>query len=689
MLKKIKSFFDKFYDKVPFLINLIYDLAAITVSFELGFYFKVAYGICVFISLELLHILKIPQFVFKNFNLVAVLLPAIGMFQPLYKLFRYQQEIVSVIPFKSVKFLAMANYLICVWVIAGIICAKYNKDGIKRAVRSLLSAGGLLFVFFIFLPSDTFIGNAEEFEMTYNMFIGNFLHAYAVYALPAVLLLMCIKGDVFDYIADILSGITLAVFVQYQFLNNHLPLLGTAESDFAENIGLVVGNMLIWILLIFLPMSLRKISKEKLGRLSTILGACPIAFFIVAYVLTLVSAPTYAYHIMNEYFFDPADQYTLSSERNVSVFLLDAYDQQYLYTLLDEQPELFDDLKDFTMYTDAVSLYDSTTTSMSQMFGGCTFDNTLNIHDWMDNGWNSESTVSFYEALHNNGYTVNSYNFPAPYPEYLLGKFDNLCQYDEPVELEPSEFNYKEFAESMRTLSMYRAFPYVVKQFINIGKYDFKNFVEYEDLPDAMYMNEDYEANLSSLSLTNNSGIFTLSHLKGTHLPYDSSIESVHCLKILAEYCNQLKALGIYDKTTIIVVSDHGEHKEGPSSQPICLIKRAGDSSSSISFNASPVYFEDIIPTLAEVCGICGEGTANPYGTSIFSLTENMSRERTWYDRVRNDSYPPVFNTGRLSYAGIYNTYYAYEFIGTYDDLYQMTINNNVSYIYPMTEYFG
>lgn len=688
MLKKIKSFFDKLYNKVPFLVNIIYDLLAITVSFELGFYFKIAYGISVFAALELLHILKIPQNVFKNFNLVAVLLPAVGMFYPIYKLFRLQQDLHSVIPFGAFKALFLANYLISVWVIAGIICAKFTKDGIKRSVRALLSAGGLLFVLFIFLPSDTFIGNAEEFEMTYNMFIGKFLHAYAIYALPAVLLLICIEGDVFDYITDILSGITLAIFVQYQFLNNHLPLLGTADSDFAENIGLVVSNMLIWILLISLPMSLRKISKEKLGRVATIVGICPTVFFILAYVLTLISAPSYAYHITSEYFFDPVDQYTLSSEKNVTVFLLDAYDQKYLNTLLEEQPELFDDLKDFTMYTDAVSVYDSTTTSMSQMFGGCNFDNTLDIHDWMANGWNSDDTVSFYEALHDNGYTVNSYNFPAPYPEYLLGKFDNLCQYDKPIEQEPSEFDYEDFAESMRTLSMYRAFPYVIKQFIPIDKYDFKNYVEFEDMPDAMYMNEDYEANLS-LSLTDNSGTFSITHLKGTHLPYDSSVESAHCLRIIAEYCNQLKALEIYDKTTIIVVSDHGEHQEGPSSQPICLIKRAGDSASSITFNASPVYFMDIIPTLAEASGICGEGSENPYGTSIFSLTEDMDRERTWYDRVRNESYPPVFNTGRLSYAGIYNTYYAYEFTGSYADLYQMTLDRNATYIYPMTEYFG
>ncbi len=689
MLKKIHSFFSKCYDLLSPLINLIYILTAATVSFELGYYFKIAYGISVFVALELLHILKIPQNVFKNFNLIAVLLPAGGMFYPIYKLFRLQQDLHSVIPFGAFKALFLANYLICVWVIAGIICAKYTKEGIWHAIKSLLAAGGVLFVLFVFLPTDSFIANAEEFELTYGMFVGNFLHAYAIYALPAVLLLICIQGKLFDTIADICFGVILAFYIQVQFLNNHLGLLGTSEATFAENIPLVVFNLILWIVLVSLPAVIRQILDGKLSKLANLLDFVPIALFLVSFTLTLITAPSYAYHITTDFYFDPSEQYTLSSDSNVVVFVLDAYDEHYLDKLFDEQPELFDDLHDFTVYTDAVSVYDSTSTSMSQMFGGCVFDNTLNIHEWLENGWCSDKTVSFYNSLHEAGYTVNGYNMCVPYPEYLEGKIDNLHMYDEPIELEPAEFEYDKLAESLRTLSMYRAFPYVVKQFIPIGDYDFKNFVEFEDVIDADYLNEDYEANLN-LTVTGDAKYVSIVHLNGAHLPYDCYVESEHCIRILSEYCRQLKTLGIYDNTSIIVLSDHGEHLEGPACQPICLIKPAGASSSSLTMDASPVYFEDIMPTIAELAGINPIADSNnPYGTSIFSLNEDMSRERTWYDRVRNDSYPPVFNTGHLSYAGIYNTYYAYEFTGTYDDLYDMTINDNVSYIYPMTEYFG
>lgn len=689
MLKKIHDSVSKFYDKIPYLVNIIYDLLAIMVSFELGFYFKIAYGISIFIALEALHILKIPQNVFKNFNLAAVLLPALVLLFPFLNLLLIQEHYVSVIPLEAVKFLFAAHYIFSIWLTAGIFCAKYTKEGMIRAVKSLLSVGGLLFVFFIFLPTDSFIANANDFQLTYSMFIKEFLHAYSVYALPSVLILMCVHGAVFEYISDLLFGITLAVFVQYQFLNGHLALLGTSEADFLNNVPLIVINMLIWIVLISLPMALRQISKNKLSKIANVIGIFPIAFFLVSFTISLIAAPSYVFHITAEYYFDPSEQYSLSKDENVVVFILDAYDQDLLNKIIEEQPELLENYNDFTIYTDAVSVYDSTNTSLSQMFGGCQFDNTLTADEWLETGWNSDKTLSFYNNLHNNDYTVNFYNMIIPSLDCLEGKFDNLSKYDEPIELTPAVFDYYKFVKSMRALSLYRGLPYVFKQFIPIGDYEFTTFVLFDDYSTANYSNEDYEANLS-LSIGNNSKTLSITHLKGTHLPYDAEVESVHLLQIMSEYLNQLKALGIYDNTSIIIMSDHGEHRETVACQPIFMVKRAGASSDTITFDASPIYYEDIMATLAELTNLCPiADPSNPYGTSIFSLNEDTIRTRVWYDRAQDTDYPTVFQIGRLAHAGIYNTYYKYEFTGTFNDLYQMTANGNITEIYPMNQYFG
>ena len=690
MLKKLNKLILKIYDIMPVLFNALYDIGALAFAFQLGIFFKISYGVAVFIALEALHFLKVPQTMFTNPNIIATLVTAAGTFYPLYLLFRYEQTIIEVIPYKSVKFLFLTNYIMTIMLISGIICALIAKkfDGFKRFLRALFVAGGLLFVLFIYLPTDSFVSNYDQFEMTYSMFIGNYLLAYATYAVPSVFVLTCIQGERFTHVADVLSGVMLAMYVQFTFLNNELGLLGTSDAGLNERIPLLIFNALIWALIIAVPSAVRHISKNKLGKLSTGVGFFTIALVLVSYVLTLTMAPSDVFNLTSEFYFDPSDQYVLSANKNVVVFVWDAYDESYIdYNLL-ENPDLFDELNDFTVYTDACSVYDSTVTSMNQMFGGCTFDNTLTFNDWSNNGWNSDNTIKFYSDLHDNGYVVNAYNFPSHHLECIDGKIDNLYRYDTPKPLEVDDFDYDDFNKSMKALTLYRAFPYIVKQFIPINEYNYKNFVIYKDIEDADYQNLDFLNNMN-LSLGDFDSCISIQHLNGTHLPNDPVISSQECLTLLAEYCDQLKELGIYDKTTIIILSDHGEHHEGLSSQPIFMIKEADTVHSEMMFDSSPVYHEDIIGTIAVNAGLC-TASSNPYGTSIYDFNESSVRTRIWYDRVRNDSYPTVYNTGHLSYAGIYNTYYAYEFEGPYENLWARTVEElEPTEIYPMREYFG
>ena len=101
---------------------------------------------------------------------------------------------------------------------------------------------------------------------------------------------------------------------------------------------------------------------------------------------------------------------------------------------------------------------------------------------------------------------------------------------------------------------------------------------------------------------------FRFYHITGAHTPYkmneniqvvpvgQSSEEqqAVGVLKIVAEYLSRLKALGVYDRTTVIVTADHGYKQHSSVEQsPLFMVKLSG---SSHPFDTSdlPLSFADL-----------------------------------------------------------------------------------------------
>ncbi len=103
-----------------------------------------------------------------------------------------------------------------------------------------------------------------------------------------------------------------------------------------------------------------------------------------------------------------------------------------------------------------------------------------------------------------------------------------------------------------------------------------------------------------------------------------------------------MKELGVYDDSLIIIISDHGIHDgvDGISfpkaSTPLFLIKEQNINRNEICLNNSPIYHEDIIPTILVNCGLYYEGDEKIIGNSIYDFKEGDLRERIWYDRDFN-----------------------------------------------------
>lgn len=577
-------------------------------------------------------------------------------------------------------------FLLSIWFYYS-ACPEITKNFKKRFVFSILIMASLVFLFVIYLPFDSFVSNINDFEFDCTNFTMLLVEVFGVSTIGLAMLLNTLKPKFFWNVYKGLIALNIAVFIQYMFLNSHLSLLGVANDNSSSTLITIV-NLVIWIVIFAVCYLVPIFLKNNWINIYRILSVIILGYHIAALVVLLVLAPSQVFKIEKEYYFDASDQFTLSSNKNVIVFVFDAYDNSLLKETVEKNPSYLDGLEDFTVYTNTSCVFDSTVTSMNQMFGGCGFDNTLTTTEWLDKGWNSETTNMFYDGLHNEGYICNGYNFELPFKEYAMNKLDNVKKYDNPESIKPSYFDLFKFYNDFELLACYRIAPYFIKNFISFDTDAFKYYSIYPMSDVSSYSNSQYLENMNYKYVDSN--IFTVNHLHGIHSPCIVEDEVENCAKIMNSLIDQLKASGVYDNSTIIFMSDHGYHNEdvpeGWGSTPILIIKEPGNSFEDTKFSSAPVSTADILGTIAVNVGL---SDAEAIGTSIYDFDENSSRVRYFYDRVRDPSLPDVYSKGKLSYIIMYNAFAEYVIDGDSSVIYGVDPFENGNNIFPMKEYFG
>lgn len=110
-----------------------------------------------------------------------------------------------------------------------------------------------------------------------------------------------------------------------------------------------------------------------------------------------------------------------------------------------------------------------------------------------------------------------------------------------------------------------------------------------------------------------------------------SELEAKGSLKILYYYIEQLKRLGKYEESTIIVIADHGiqvDFKESGNPIPLVLVKEAMVSQKQLKISKAPVSQKEFIPTILQAMKI----ESGMYGRTYEQVPENEKNKRIHAD---------------------------------------------------------
>lgn len=523
-----------------------------------------------------------------------------------------------------------------------------KKKNLKKAVDSFPSCFLFLFMLLIFGPAEIFFANITEFEFLYGEFAGYMAILFLVSVLLLTAVLTIMPEKIHRIVLSVIFGISLAGYLQIMFLNKNLDLLGVNPNGYQVQTSRWIGNMVIWLAVIAAVIALAILKKEIWKKLVSYLASFLICIQVVALVSLLATAPQEAYkRLQGSDRLSGEDQYTVSANENIIVFVLDYFSSLYLQQMLEVYPDGADCLHDFTYYSNADCTYYGTFPSLAHMLTGCEVDPTVSIDEWCRSIWENESTVDFYRELKDNNYKANVYTTDsnvltsANGCKILRDKISNVTN-------EPREVSVDTdlLIKTLVKMSCYRMAPDVLKQqfYTNVSEYS----LIVEDLGEGILQtNSDFYAKLKEqgLKADKSSNYFIVQHLIGTHefntdengnYREKTSVEETArgCMTIMEAYLNQLKELGVYDDATIIITADHGGcDKEDL--QVIYFVKTPGETHEVSPVTNAPVSHCDLLPTVAQMAGL----DYSQYGNPIFDFNQDDQRERTLWLRTEDPDY--------------------------------------------------
>ena len=554
----------------------------------------------------------------------------------------------------------------------------------KWLLSLLLSLFTPLTLFF-YGPFEIYGNNMDEFKFV----LGDFwlLCGLVAFAGAAVLfgLLMLLRGRAFDVCFSLIFGLSLMFFVQ----GNYLSLSAGALSGdgVGETISMVqnIINLAIWIVVVagcIVAMLLLHKYSEIIRLAATVAVIALVGMTVISFTVISLTTDVYATEkegyqgdlsITNEVL-TVKNLDTLATENNIVVFIVDRFDYTYMDKALQECPEIFADLEGFIHFSDYITLYPRTYPGVPHIVTGVENDFSGSRHSYMKEAYGQSP---YLQALKEQDFDINVYT--DDYYGYV-----NATHMRDFVSNTSGNVSYKiikraSLSMDMIRISLYRYVPFLVRHTLgNVSTPMYDKYVDY-DLEQPEYstdMKEVYDALTDGefTFRTAENGISYI-HISGCHLPNhygpdfdpatseersDSNVGMKVSFKIITAYINEMKRMGVYENSTVIILGDHcniGSDTDLPYKPHVTTLiaKPAGVSEGAMKESKAQIGAQDV---LATVLTAAGSGKAADFGENIFDIPEDEDRSRRYLFQIVDGSL----------YEGNY-TNAVYEIIGPGKDL--------------------
>ena len=542
----------------------------------------------------------------------------------------------------------------------------------ERVLFGFLAAFFFTFTIFFVAPLEIVAGSSTS--LIYSM--GDVWWVLIAPCLGMVafitLVLAVLRGRAFGVALLAVVGVGLCAYVQALFLNTGLPAADGATIAWADYMDMQIISTAVWVIVIAAAVAFAILYSRRAQGVAALVSVFLVAVQAIG-LASLVVAPsdgaetsTGGKVVMTE------DQlFTVNPNHNVIVFVLDTYDTAYLTRVLGRNPNLLDGLTGFTNYENATSAMIPTRFAIPEMMTGQmpSFDEAFSTYKQQ-----RYARSDFLDQVHDANYSIGLYT-----DSLTIGRLSAEEQYGitsktvNMHDLPDSMMDVRGTLYSLYQIGLYRdvlwplkwAFWYYTDQ-INQSMAAYSDDAVPEEtiyvMDDIRYYNRLCDFGLS-LEEGDYAGGYRFIHLLGSHYPftYDEDVndlgednsdvfkQSQGAIKIVTAYIDELKRLGVYENTTMIITADHGYwtitlDPIEETSTPIMFVKpeqSAEADAQPIATDEKPVSHLDLQATVLDAMGLDYSEYSSRDEWAGYSMLRDIDPDRKRY-YLTTDSEPDL-----------------------------------------------
>lgn len=513
-----------------------------------------------------------------------------------------------------------------------------------RLLRALLASLFLVATLFVVPPLE--IVGQSTFGLLFGFYdiLPLVLGAGAVTVAVLALALSALRGRAFDVALGLVAAIGISCYLQALLMNSALPVANGDGLNLARFVPITVTSALVWVA-VLAAMLLLACKRPKANRIVALGAAAVLVVVQAAGVVSVATSPRALDGLHAERVIATHEGlFTLSPEQNTVVFVLDTFDQRYLNQVLEEDPSALDEMTGFTCFTNSTAAMVPTRYGVPFLMTGRMPDGTEDFKEFT-HSWFDQSRL--LDDIQAEGYTMGIYT------DSLGTDIHNVRPYAMNIhEAEPRPLDIVQMLAALDRVALYRDMPWLLKPLFWFTTDDLNRAFSASGAMDKRpYMVDDsrfmHDFETEGLSLNEDAKSFRFIHLLGPHKPYtldetghaagrETSLEEQArgSLRIVGDYLQQMKDLGLYDQASIIITADHGNWQLAPEGilEPTSVImmvkppENASEAAQPLRYSSVPTGHLDYAATLVSLVG----GDPTPYGPTAFQVPDGP-RERFYW----------------------------------------------------------
>ena len=355
--------------------------------------------------------------------------------------------------------------------------------------------------------------------------------------------------------------------------------------------------------------------------------------------------------------------FEVSDKANVVVFVLDNYDTKVFERVLRDDPAMLEQMDGFVWYKNSAGVMIPTSFAVPYLLTGIEPDENEDLSTYLERRYTESS---FLEDLHATNYSIGVYTdtFGLAYLDddqeqtEIYDNVMNIHPVSEPIRVSP-----KDTILLLTRCSLYRDMPWVLKPRFWFYTDELNTRIPIRsdggDPSQKPYYIDDAgffgELQMRGLAVQGGDydGAFRFIHMLGAHSPYnldemgnnvgvgnsDQERQARGSMRMVGDYLRRLKEMGLYEKTTVIITSDHGDWRASmgepaESTEPILLYKPAGELAfEGVRESSAPVSHADFQASVLDAMGV----DYSNYGVTYSAYGEDDARIRNFYHITHDD----------------------------------------------------